>query len=485
MPAYCYFLLCENEAFYTGWTKNIKKRFSQHLKGKGAYYTKVHTPLEVIYWESYGNDNIARKREVQLKKLTHNQKKKLYKGILISMQNHIYFEKFDYFVKSPGRVNLLGEHVDYNGGPVLPVATDRSVSLWANRRVDQLFSISALDLDQSVVFSLDSINSKMDVHGDTLPAWALYPAGVVRVAQQQNYQMTGFDSVFQSNIPIGSGLSSSAAVEVAFAALLRELGSWEMDNLQLALLSQEAEQRYVGVNCGIMDQFACANGVANSALYLQTATLQWQPIPLPNDIAIVIADSKIKRSLASSAYNDRRSSCEEALSLLKEDIPHIQFLADVSPSQLEQYGSRLSETTLKRAKHVIEECERVRFAISSLQNGKVAQFGELMKASHVSLRDDYEVSLPEIDALVEIANRIPHCYGSRITGAGFGGCTVSLVQLANAELFIKELREEYKIQTGFDIDVYLCKASNGVTVQWRNRRANLTSAKAPIIKKAN
>ncbi len=484
MPAYCYFILCKNEAFYTGWTKNIKKRFTQHLKGKGAYYTKVHTPLEVIYWESYGNDNIARKREVQLKKLTHNQKKMLFKGVLTSMTNQLYFERFDYFVKSPGRVNLLGEHVDYNGGSVLPVAIDRSVSLWANRREDQLFSISALDLGQSVVFSLDSINSKMDVQGNNLPDWALYPAGVVWIAHQQNLQMIGFDSAFKSNIPIGSGLSSSAAVEVAFAALSRELGMWEMDNTELALLTQEAEGSYVGVNCGIMDQFACANGVANSAIYLQTATLQWQSIPLPNDIAIVIANSKIKHSLANSAYNDRRSSCEEALSLLKKDLPQIQFLADVSPSQLEQYRLRLSDTTFKRAKHVIEECERVRSAIPTLQNGEVARFGELMKASHVSLQNDYEVSLSEIDTLVEIANRIPFCYGSRMTGAGFGGCTVSLVQLENVELFIKELTDEYKNHTGFDIDVYLCKASNGVTVQWRNRSANLTNSDLQSIKKA-
>lgn len=480
MPAYCYFILCDNNAFYTGWTKNIKRRFKQHLHGKGAYYTKVHSPVEVVYWESYGDDKIARKREVQLKKLTHNQKINLSRGRLTNMCDRLYFDKYNYFVNSPGRVNLLGEHVDYNGGPVLPVAIDRSVSLWANRRNDQQFSVNSLDMDQNVVLTLNSIESRMDIQGNPLPDWALYPAGVIHIAHKQNYQINGFDSLFKSNIPIGSGLSSSAAIEIAFAALLREFGMWKMDNLQLALLSQEAEQRYVGVNCGIMDQFASANGAANSALYLDTATLQWQILPLPKDVAIVIADSKIKRNLATSEYNERRASCEEALSKLKEFSPSINYLSDVSPQEFAKFGKNLAEIPYKRAKHVIEECQRVKLAAQALKSSNIVEFGKLMKATHASLRDLYEVSIPQIDTLVEIANAHRSCFGSRLTGAGFGGCTVSLVLQESADKFMDDIKRDYYLNTGSEIEVYICKASNGVTVQWRNQTSSLTDGKSPI-----
>lgn len=469
MPAYCYFLRCENDAFYIGWTTNVNRRFSQHSNGKGAYYTKIHRPIEVVYWESHSSEHIARKREINLKKLTRKGKEKFIRGENLSVEYSNYFQDYDYFVTSPGRVNLIGEHVDYNGGSVLPCAINRSVSLWANESQDDLFSIHAIDLDEQVTYSIESLSQKVDVNQIPLPGWALYPASVVWAAQQAGYAVHGLDAHFSSNIPIGSGLSSSAAVECAFAAILRELGSWQIDNLELALLCQNAERNFVGVNCGIMDQFACANGVENSALYLNTADLQWQVLPFPKDVAIVIADSHIRRNLATSAYNERRTSCEDALSKLKEFLPSIHFLSDVSPQEFTKFGKHLDQITYKRAKHVVEECQRVKLASQALQSGNIQEFGELMKATHASLRDLYEVSIPPIDILVDIANAQPVCFGSRLTGAGFGGCTVSLVPRDSAKSFMQKIKKEYLKKTGLEIEVYVCKASNGVNVQWRKR----------------
>ncbi len=469
MPAYCYFLRCENNAFYIGWTTNVKRRFEQHANGKGAYYTRIHHPIEIVYWESHSSDHIARKREIHLKKLTHQGKEKFLKGVNSGMENVNYFQDYDYFVTSPGRVNLIGEHVDYNGGSVLPCAIDRSVSLWANERQDLLFSIHAADLNEHITFSEESLNNREDTNQQPLPHWALYPAGVVWAAQQESHPVHGMDVVFSSNIPIGSGLSSSAAVECAFGAILRELGGWSINNLELAILCQNAERNYVGVNCGIMDQFACANGVENSALYLNTESLEWSLLPFPDNVAIVIADSQIKRTLTNSAYNERRTSCEEALSILKKYLPSINHLSDVSPQELAEYSSMLPEIPYKRAKHVVEECQRVLLACQALQSKDIRQLGNLMKETHTSLRDLYEVSLPQIDTLVDIANAHPACFGSRLTGAGFGGCTVSLVPKEFADQFMKDIKHEYLKQTGLDIKVSICKASNGVHVQWRKR----------------
>lgn len=467
MSGYCYILLCRNQAFYTGWTMDVQRRFQQHLNGKGANYTKVYPPLDLIYWESYSNHRMARKRELQLKKMTHSQKEKLISGKFGSMAENHYFQEFDYYVSSPGRVNLLGEHVDYNGGPVLPVAIDRTVSLWAKRSDGDHFTIQALDLDERVTFSATSCERKQTLDGKPLPQWALYPAGIVVAAIQKSLNVSGFEAVFSSTIPMGSGLSSSAAVEIAFCALLRELGGWQIDNLEIALLSLTAERDYVGVNCGIMDQFACANGIENAALYLDTASLEWSSIPLDADISIIIADSKIERSLASSAYNERRASCDQALAILQQFIPGISFLAQVNSQQLEQFADKIPAIPYKRAKHVIEECERVRNAVEVLKAGKVDEFGRLMREGHDSLKNLYEVSIPALDSLVNIANQLPGCYGSRMTGAGFGGCTVSLVSRKDSDKFIKGLKRTYEKESGQKIEVYACKASNGVSVQWR------------------
>ena len=369
-----------------------------------------------------------------------------------------------YLVSAPGRVNLLGEHVDYNDGSVLPAAIDRIVKIAADPREDGLVRLTAQDLNGSVSFRLDDLDSKTDVNGKPLPGWAKYPAGVAWALREHGFQPRGIDAAFASNVPIGSGLSSSAAIEVGFASLWNALGDWHLDAMTLARLCQKAENQYVGVNSGLMDQFASAHGVEGHALYFNTRTFEWRPVPIPPEIAIVIADSKMRRSLANSAYNERRASCEEAVRLLQADLPEIRALCDVTPEQFHRLVHKLPVVVRKRAQHVVEECARVDRAVVLLEAGDGAGFGELMYAGHASLRDLYEVSIPELDALVDIASRLPGCLGARLTGAGFGGCTVNLVQESQAEAFAAQLKDEYLQATGKQSEIYLCRASQGPTV---------------------
>jgi galactokinase len=372
-----------------------------------------------------------------------------------------------FLVTAPGRVNLLGEHVDYNDGFVLPAAIDRVVTIAANPRGDRTVRLTAVDLDQTATFDLDHLDSKQDARGNPLPGWALYPAGVAWALQKHGLAVSGIEAWYTSNVPIGSGLSSSAAVEVAFATLWRRLGGWQADQMALALMCQEAENKYVGVNSGLMDQFASAHGVEGHALYLDTRSLAWRPIPIPAGVVIVIADSKVRRSLANSAYNERRASCEEAVRLLKQDLPGIRALRDVSPEQFHALAHKLPEIVRMRAQHIVEECARVEEAIVKLEAGDAAGFGKLMVAGHASLRDLYEVSCPELDVLVDTASTLPGCFGARLTGAGFGGCTVNLVEEAQAHQFIEQLKQSYLKATGKHADVYLCRASQGPQVQER------------------
>lgn len=368
--------------------------------------------------------------------------------------------------RAPGRVNLLGEHVDYNDGPVLPAAIDRAVYIAAAPQEGSKVEIAALDMDRKTVFNLDELDRKVDVDGNPLPQWALYPAGVAWALQKTGRPAGGMKAVFTSNIPIGSGLSSSAAVLVGFGATFQAFADWEVDRMTLARLAQRGENVYVGVNCGLMDQFASANGVAGHALYFDTRSLEWEPVPLPSGTAIVIADSGIRRALANSAYNERREACERAVAILKEYMPHIQALRDVSTTEFAAYSDRLPPEIRKRAEHVVKEIARVQSAVSALRREERRSFGALMFAGHASLRDLYEVSLPELDALVELARDLPGCIGARLTGAGFGGCTVNLVEEDQAAAFIEGLKQGYQEKTGREAQVYLCQASDGVQVDF-------------------
>ena len=366
---------------------------------------------------------------------------------------------------APGRVNLLGEHVDYNDGIVLPAAIDRSVKLIARSRPDHLVTLRADNMGETVTFSLDRLIHKADVLGQPLPAWARYPAGVAWALQEKGVEVTGIQGAYNSNVPIGSGLSSSAAVEVAFAALWQELNGWSGSRMDLARLCQRAENAYVGVNCGLMDQFASANGVEGHALYFDTRSLEFHPVPLPAGTVIVIADSGVRRTLTTSAYNDRRAACEQAVALLKPHLPAIRALRDVTPADFARLSHYLPEVVARRAQHIVEECARMEEAGVVLEAGDAESFGRLMLAGHASLRDLYEVSCPELDVLVDAARNLPGCFGARLTGAGFGGCTVNLVVENQAEAFIAELKRMYAESTRRQAEIYLCRASQGVEVE--------------------
>jgi galactokinase len=271
-------------------------------------------------------------------------------------------------------------------------------------------------------------------------------------------------AVYLSNVPRGSGLSSSASVEMAFLLAWQTLGGWTLPPMQRALLGQKAENQYVGVNCGMMDQFASACGVENKLLLLDCRSLEWKTIPLPEDVSIVIADTTVRRKLTSGEYNRRRSACEEAVRLLKEDLPEINSLRDVSVEEFNRFAAKLPEEVHMRARHVVEEIERSRQAESLLQAGDVGQFGELMNQCHVSLRDLYEVSCPELDVMVNVAQSLDGCYGARLTGAGFGGCTVNLVAQENADAFANALAKGYQSQTKLQPEIYITQASNGAEI---------------------
>jgi galactokinase len=368
--------------------------------------------------------------------------------------------------RAPGRVNLLGEHVDYNQGVVMPVAIDRAVTLEAASTADDLVSLQALDLQQNISLRLSQLDQHCDGDGKSLPGWALYPAGVAWSLQKAGLPIHGMEAVYSSDVPIGAGLSSSAAVEVAFATAWQALTGFEVDKLTLAKLCQRAENEYVGVSSGLMDQFASTCGVDGHVLCFDTRDLSWQALELPPGTAIVIADSGVRRSLANSAYNDRRASCEQAIRLLQEYLPSIRSLRDVSTVELAAYSTYLPLEIAKRAEHVVKEIHRVEQAIIALKRGDSQMFGGFMFASHKSLRDLYQVSLPELDCLVEIARELPGIHGARLTGAGFGGCTVNLVDELQADSFMHGLQAGYLEQMGRQARVYLCKASKGAGITW-------------------
>ena len=369
-------------------------------------------------------------------------------------------------VRAPGRVNLLGEHVDYNDGVVLPAAIDREVSLAAAPSLDGMVSIIAVDLEKSVSFRLSELDQRQDENGEPLPSWARYPAGVAWALQKAGKLVSGIQAAFTSNVPIGSGLSSSAAVEVAFAAAWRKLDGWTANCVDLARMCQMAENQYVGVNCGLMDQFASACGVAGHLLCFDTRSLDWSPIPLPADTVVVIADTGVRRSLTTSAYNERRASCEQAVEILQRYLPNIHSLRDVSTVEFAAYSEFLPEVTRKRAEHIVKEIARVDQAVISLRQGKAEIFGGLMYSGHASLRDLYEVSCPELDIMVNLTRQLPGCYGARLTGAGFGGCTVNLVKTSQAQAFIQGLGDGYQRETGREAAIYLCRASDGASADW-------------------
>ncbi len=373
-------------------------------------------------------------------------------------------EKPAHIAMAPGRVNLLGEHVDYNDGFVLPAAINLATWIAFSPTGTDETILFAIDLKEEVTFNSAGIQSKKDINGNAFSDWVKYPAGVAWSLQENGLQVKGMKAVFCSDVPRGASLSSSASVEMTFGKAWELLGGWKIPPMQLALIGQQAENKYVGMNCGIMDQFASACGEKDRLLLLDCRSLEYRTLPLPEDVAIVIADTSVRRTLLTSAYNKRRASCEEAVKLLQKKKPGLSSLRDITPEEFNRLSSDLPEETEMRARHVVNEIERTSKAISLLEKGDVESFGVLMNDCHASLRDLYEVSGPELDLMARLAQPIKGCYGARQTGGGFAGCTVNLVKKEETDNFSKILSTQYEKQTGLHPSVYICQASGGAAI---------------------
>lgn len=366
------------------------------------------------------------------------------------------------FYFSPGRVNLIGEHTDYNGGHVFPCALTLGTYGVARKREDNKIHLYSMNLDSFGVVeaSLDDLTNKKEYN------WANYPLGVVWAFKEKGHTITsGFDMVIWGNIPNGSGLSSSASLEVLTGVILTDL--FEIKDLSmtdLALIGQYSENNFNGCNCGIMDQFAVAMGKKDHAIFLDTSDLSYEYAPCVLDGAkIVITNSKVKHSLVDSAYNDRRNECAAALKALQSELD-IQALGDLTPEEFEAHKSLIKdEIQLQRAKHAVYENQRTIDAVTALKAGDIERFGKLMNQSHISLRDDYDVSCEEIDILVDLAWKIPGVLGSRITGGGFGGCTVSIVKNESIDTFIETIGKTYLEKVGHEAEFYTVDIGDGAS----------------------
>ena len=362
---------------------------------------------------------------------------------------------------TPGRVNLIGEYTDFNGGHVFPASL--SVGTWAvaRPRKDGIYHFQSTNFELTVQTEAASIVYKKE------DDWANYPKGVLyellKLAGDEAARYTGADIMFHGNIPNGAGLSSSASIEVLTGKALSELAGCPLDKIELAKLSQRAENKFVGVNCGIMDQFAVAMGKANHAIMLKCDTLEYQYVPLElGGYTIVITNTNKRRGLADSKYNERRSECERGLAILQQSMPDIETLGDVSYEDWQKYKDTIEdEVVQKRVDHVISENTRVLKATEALQNNNVTLFGDLMKQSHESLRDLFEVTGTELDVLYEEASKVEGCAGTRMTGAGFGGCNVSVVKNEAVALFQEEVAKHYEARTGLVPEFYLCDIGDG------------------------
>lgn len=360
---------------------------------------------------------------------------------------------------APGRVNLIGEHTDYNGGHVFPCALTIGTYAAARKRADRKLRFYSMNFDRLDIIesSLDDLKPKKEA------GWTNYPKGVMWAFEERGMKIPcGMDIILNGNIPNGSGLSSSASIEVVTGFILKSLFDFDVSNEDLALIGQYSENNFNGVNCGIMDQFSIAMGKKNHAIFLDTADLSYEYAPIKlNGAKIVISCSNKKRGLGNSKYNERREECENALRAIQKE-KKIDTLGDLDEEQFEAVKSLIKdETQRKRAKHAVYENQRTIRAVEALKKDDLTLFGELMNESHVSLRDDYEVTGMELDTLVETAWKVDGVIGSRMTGAGFGGCTVSIVKDEAVDHFIKEVGETYKKKVGYAADFYVVSIGGG------------------------
>ena len=358
---------------------------------------------------------------------------------------------------APGRVNLIGEHTDYNEGFVLPMAIGKKIIMLGQLRNDRLVQVFDLVYKTKIEFSLDSLTPLIK---DT---WANYLMGVMDEMQKAGYPLQGANLIFISNIPKGAGLSSSAALEVVTALTMAKLNLFEIEPVEMAHLCRRAENNFVGVACGIMDQYVSCLGQKKYALFIDCRTNEYELIPFRNhDYQIVICNSKIQRGLINSEYNKRREQCKKATEFFVHKLGHkIQALRDVTIDEYKKYQRQLPEVIARRARHVISENYRVQAGIQALRTGNYSTFGQLMIESHQSLKDDYEVSCEELDLLVDLALKQEGVLGARMTGAGFGGCTVNLIEKNYIDAFKKSIKNEYKKITGINPDIYVTPPAEG------------------------
>jgi galactokinase len=373
--------------------------------------------------------------------------------------------------QAPGRVNLIGEHTDYNDGFVMPAAIGLYTRASVAPRRDRKLVIHSENYSEQVEFDLDHLPATPSGH------WSDYVVGVVNMLVRSGEKLGGTNLLVDGNMPQGAGLSSSASIEVAVGYALLDLadqatdrtkldqtklGRTKADRTKLALLCQQAENEFVGARCGIMDQFIACQGERGKALMLDCRSLEYRQLPLPDDVALAMCNTMIKHSIAKGEYNQRRAECEAGVRGLAKYLPNAQSLRDVMPEDLEAYGHELPDVVRRRCRHVISENARVLRAAAALELGDLQAFGKLMLDSHRSLRDDFEVSCPELDLMVQLAEQVEGVYGTRMTGGGFGGCAIALVQAGCVEGFKRTVQEGYERSTGRKPEIYVCSTVDGV-----------------------
>ena len=357
--------------------------------------------------------------------------------------------------RAPGRTNLIGEHTDYNGGFVLPAAIDLYCWVAISPRDDRKLVIYSENLDSLAVTDLGS-GSPEPTH-----SWSDYPLGVAAELQRLGHALRGANLYIRGRVPIGAGLSSSAALEVSTGLALLQNSGITLDRVQLALLCQRAENNFAGARCGIMDQFISCFGRSNSALFLDCRSLRFEVVSLPETWSIVLCNTNVKHAIAENGYNARRAECEQAVALFRESLPDIQTLRDVTLPQLEQFRAKLPGVLYRRCRHIITENLRVQQTVHALASGDLPALKPILLASHESLRDDYEVSCRELDVMVDLALAHPGVRGARMTGGGFGGCTVNLVAREEVKSFQSYIESKYAQATGLASDIYITSASEG------------------------
>jgi galactokinase len=376
---------------------------------------------------------------------------------------HLLSEKFAQLygtdalvVQAPGRVNLIGEHTDYNDGFVLPAAIQLQTTVGIAKRRDGRLVVFSENYQEQMEFAVRDLPVERRRH------WSDYVVGVARNLREEGVELPGASLLVKGNVPEGAGLSSSASLEVAVCQALLEISGQKMGGAGMARLCQRAENEFVGARCGIMDQFVSVHGRKDHALLLDCRSLAFRYQPIPEEVRLVICNTMVRHSLAGGEYNRRRQECETAAKFFTSVVPGVRALRDVSVHDFEKHGAELSETIRKRARHVIAEDARVIEAAEALADHEMVRFGALMGESHVSLRDDFQVSCRELDTMVELAGRIDGVYGARMTGGGFGGCTINLVRTETVEAFRVKMSEGYEGATGLKPNIYICTAAEGV-----------------------